>query len=315
MKSRNFQILFNGIILEKIVLNKEYTINELLKFSDDNESFGNVNHIIINAIHIQKNLYFQINFKEEYLVKKIEKFLKIKLNPQSNKIILYLEVLKYLGYINDSFLDNSIITDNGTFLSINYIDIMSERNHLLSVCFLKNYFNDDNYLLCYFVLRDLIENIKLYLYFLVENNNKIKEKLENENQDWDFNIKNIINKNPSLKNWKTELNEINKINNLCNSYIHKNGYSKIAPRNIRNNQEESLLNMWYKVIKFNFTIVACYDGKSISNSDYCDCLDIGIQPIKDSQYWVAPIFQKFIDMEYNSEEKEKLKKQSYMSIN
>ena len=106
--------------------------------------------------------------------------------------------------------------------------------------------------------------------------------------------------------------EIKKINEKCNNYIHKNGFSKISPKYINNDIE--LLENWYKLIKFYFAITASYDGKSIESTDYIDYIENGEEPPDGCQHWIAPNFQDFIDAEYTKEEKNKIINQSYMDI-
>ena len=89
---------------------------------------------------------------------------------------------------------------------------------------------------------------------------------------------------------------LKKINEKCNNYIHKNGFTKISPKHINNDIE--LLENWYRLIKFYFAITASYDGKSIESTDYIDYIENGEEPPDGCQQWIAPIFQDFIDAEY-----------------
>lgn len=57
-----------------------------------------------------------------------------------------------------------------------------------------------------------------------------------------------------------------------------------------------------------------YDGKSIESIDYIDYIENGEEPPDGCQYWIAQIFQDFIDAEYTKEEKNKIINQSYMDI-
>ena len=108
--------------------------------------------------------------------------------------------------------------------------------------------------------------------------------------------------------------EIKEINEKCNNYIHKNGFTKISPKYINENNDTELLENWYKIIKFYFTITASYDGKSIASSDCMDYIENEEEPSEECQHWIASTFQDFIDAEYINEEKNKIINQSYMDI-
>ena len=112
-----------------------------------------------------------------------------------------------------------------------------------------------------------------------------------------------------------EFKELDKINTMCNDWIHKNGYSKINIKYFREIDKEDLKNKMYYILKVFFMIVCCYDGESISSSDYSDCIDNDEEPPYGSESWIAPVFQKFIDNVYTKEEKNVLQENCYMEIN
>lgn len=324
------EILYDGVFLERVNPSKEYSIREIVEILNNYKK-----SISIKIVNLEMEPMFQLNVKEYLVIDYICDVINIKLKPESLKIIRYLSMIYSLSENNFGVVDDHIIKNNSPVI-VNYAEVIAERNYLISKHFLINYFNEKNLLICYLFIRDLIENIKVYLFFLrgsIEEetikfsngfairhnvNQKVKDdihnKLENENQSWEFDIKDIIKHNPSLKVWGLELKKLKEYNELCNAYIHKNGFTKISPRYINRVSGNQLLEIWYDVIKFYFTITAAYDGKSIESSDYMDYVEMGEEPPDGCQCWVAPIFQEFIDLEFTEDEKKKIQYESYMDI-
>ena len=330
MEISKLEILYDGIFLELIDLPKKYSKEEIKEVLKDYSK-----SLAINIVNIESEAIFQIIIKEHWVINYICELLNIKFNAKSQKILRYLLVLDSLFENNFCIVDDHIIKNSRPIL-VNYTEVIAERNYLISKYFLISLINKKDLLLCYLFIRDLIENIKVYLYFLrgaIEEevfkfsngmavrhnvNKKVKDdihdKLENENQSWDFDVTNIIKNNPSLNAWNAELKRLKEYNDLCNSFIHKNGFIKISPRYINRLNNIDLLEIWYDIVKFYFTITAAYDGKSIESSDYMDYMDMGKEPPEDCQFCVASIFQEFIDCEFTKDEKNKIKNESYMDI-
>lgn len=215
---------------------------------------------------------------------------------------------------------------------MSYAGIFAERNKKILIDLLLNYYNRNTYI-CYYLLRDMIENIKLYLglikgpYTEIEVVNEDKRTIKEEKNmekakkiisnlidgqnEWDFNFKEILKKNASLNIWSEEFKAIKKINDRCNSYIHKNGFEKIIP-NL--NKYEFSLNDVYYVIKFFFTLIVSLDGKSLSAPNYMFDLYMGIELAYNSQYEITQFYATFINEEYTIEKIKKLKSLSYMNI-
>lgn len=319
-------IYFMDVFLEKIKLDNQYTIEEFYNFFYENKEITSKQYFSIGYFNTLKQLNIYIyDFREQISIYK-------KLNIDSKKIIIYLEIFNELG--NTGFIDDNIFQKN-KIININYVKLFVERNYIILSSILKNYINYKNYLVVTFLTRDFIENIKLFLYFtrgyiieqkadisnssssLTEKNNQaikddILKKLSIENKNWDFDIKKIIRNNPSLNDWQVELKKIYDINEECNNIIHKNGYSRINPKYGVANKIK--LDDIFMIVKFFFTLIICYDGKEISSSDYLDYLEAGATPPDGCQYWIAPIYQNFINKEYSEEEKNKLIANSYMDI-
>ncbi len=67
-----------------------------------------------------------------------------------------------------------LLLKNKRSILVNYTESIAYRNYIISKQFLTNLLNKKNILLCYFSIRDIIENIKVYLYLL---RGAIKEKI------------------------------------------------------------------------------------------------------------------------------------------
>ena len=325
---KKIDLFYEQIYLQSIVLPQPIPV-EQIKFETSCEFDYAVS--IPNIRHPSKaNCYMSSSYLVDKKLCGID--LKQVLTENSQKIIKYLDVLS--GITDNAFIDDVVSIKNRNY-GISYARIIAERNLEISKSLFFNLANN-NQLICNFLLRDLIENIKLYLYFLRgaksetiikdsnhtyireqinnETINTIKESLQNGNRDWGFNIKQILKNNPSLTKWKKELQSVEQINQQCNATIHKNGLTKITPQFIKLMSPKIDFDMVYTCIKLFFTLITCYDGKILSSSDYVDYLDNGAEPPADCQYWLAPIFQDFINQEYSPEDIQKLKEFSYMNI-
>lgn len=98
----------------------------------------------------------------------------------------------------------------------------------------------------------------------------------------------------------------------CNNNVHYNSWENFAINDYcylqGSNKGVSSLNELYDivlnilVIHFSYTYIQKFP--IFGSSDYVDCLDLGIEPEKDSQYWVAPIAQNIFDKYIKKEYKE-----------
>ena len=242
----------------------------------------------------------------------------------------YIEVFNAI-VLNNIDAPNNVVKIGENKIPISYSGIVAERN----VYILKEIFRllgEKNYFVAAFLFGDLIENVKLLLYFLrgFGDEEKIPESLEKFDEwyknrpekkiadnfrsdtDWKFNAKEIIDKNKILADFKNETTKINVMNKDCDKVIHKNGYCNFRPMLVGEKvvSEEKVLF----VAKFFFTLIVLFDGLSLRSSDYEKYLEVGETPPDGSEMWIAPIFQKFIDDEYSAEEKKKLQKLCYMRI-
>lgn len=322
-------LFYKNIFLETLKLPQAHKLGDV-KFNNSfiheyKLSFPNAHNLSIIDYNIMESYILELNFCD------IQP--KTRLSKSSLQVIRYLDIL---SFISDNDVVDNIVRIKNRPRFVSYASIIAERNYEILKSLLINW-QDKNQLICNFLLRDVIENIKLYLYFIrgdkkevvwknedgiftrEENIDSITEKinagLRDGNKDWGFSTKEIINNNKSLKIWGEELKNIEALNNQCNSYIHKNGLEKISPHYINRSPTNIRLNDIFLCIKFFFTLITCYDGKVLASSDYVDYLDMGEEPPIGSQCWIAPICQDFITEEYTKEEIEKLKSLTYMDIN
>ena len=330
-KFDKINLFFKDIFLQTIQLDKFYTEDEIkdkIPYDINNEYYyrivkktsNNIFELIINSSDL---------FDEDVYSVSLNKYL----TKNSKRIIKYLGILDFLSY--SDYVDLTLDIDKKTKY-ISYASIIAKRIYEIAKKFLQVFTNEQNQLICSFLLRDIIESIKLYLYFIC--GSKIEKQIENQqgkftfiyknsqveqeiikklsigDKNWDFDIKKIIDDNKSLDCWKNDLYKIKKINESCNHIIHKNGLKKMLPQYVNYQDNQISINNLFLCIKFLFSLVVCYDGKEISSSDYIDSLDLGEEPPKGCEYWVAPICKEFIQSEYSELEINKLKDKTYMDI-
>ena len=330
-KFNKISLFFKDVFLQIIQLDKFYTEDEIkdkIPYELKNEYYYRIvkttNNIVFELIINSSDLFdediYSIN-SNKYLTKK------------SKRIIKYLGILDFLSY--SDYVDLTLDIDKEKKF-ISYSSIIAKRIYEITIKFLQILTNEKNQLICSFLLRDIIESIKLYLYFIcgsksenqIENkqgkftfiHTKLKveqeiiEKLSICDKNWDFDIKKIIDANKSLDCWKQDLNKIKKINDSCNNIIHKNGLKKLLPQYVNYQDNQISIDSLFLCIKLLFSLVTCYDCKEISSSDYLDSLDLGEEPPEGCQYWVSPICKDFIQSEYSESEIKKLRDNTYMDI-
>ena len=322
-------LFYKEVFLQNFKLNGFYSLVEIKKELDQ---FSQYNFFIqdVNALNVLScNIDFSYFLNSKICNIEIQSIL----NEDSLRIIEYLDLLEFLS--KNDFIDKTVST-NKIKLMVSYAGIIADRNYEIVKQLFRNLQNKESQLVCSFLLRDLIENIKLYLYFIIgnkkeiyfeEGNNKflkievlddiskqIDKVLSETKRKWNFDISNVIKNNPSLGIWQNEFKIIQQLNDQCNSIIHKNGITKIIPYYVNFETHPITLKDVFYCIKFFFTLIVCYDGKCISSYDYIDYLDSGEEPPKDAQFWVAPICENFIKKEYSEEEIQKLRSKTYMDI-
>lgn len=309
-----------------IIFKKSISFDDELKL---NLSKINKNCVSITICNDYEIIY--IDMEEIYILETICNLIKhldfdiIK----NSKEFLFFEMLESLSNNDLGFID---IPSKKYFL-VNFTEIISGRNLADYKAFLTNY-NEDP-IVCFFVLRDMIENLKVYLYLLraeltqtiiktdkytavqeKKNDEILKKKIEQieGNIKMNFNFSKILENTPTIAFLSEEFSELDKINKMCNDWVHKNGYEKINVRYFRNIDKNDLKDKMFYILKVYFAVVCCYDDKSISASDYFDSLECNEEPPCGSESWIAPVFQNFIDKAYTEDEKSKIVKNSYMEI-
>lgn len=322
MVINNYILLYDGALLTTIRCTDNLQLRFFSDFFNSNSIFPiSLSHdfkenSVINSVIIDLSFPNSIETINRY-------FPKIDINLiKDNKLYKYLTVLKSLKY-GHGFVD---LSDYSNIFS-SLCEIMSSRNYECLNSFLKNY--KKNKLICFFLLRDVIENIKVYIYFLMDgpdnhlnlngnifDNPEFSSRIEQlrGTRKLNFNFKKILKEHSELEVYNDEFNQIEKIGQMCNDYIHKNGYRTMQMLFLRNVNENKLLDYMLYILKTYFSLIVSFDGKNISSSDYIDYLDLGANPPENSQYWVAPIYEDFIKSEFSEEEIDKMKRNTYMFI-
>jgi len=117
-------------------------------------------------------------------------------------------------------------------------------------------------------------------------------------------ISQYIKKSPKLTSINRLLNKDDRyknIRNRCNNNIHYNFYSNVLlnDNQIYNPNRAKQLNVFSKDIEAifiqHFAYVFYLNEHYMMSNDYREYLDMGMQPEKDSQYWVAPFIQDVFD--------------------
>lgn len=116
----------------------------------------------------------------------------------------------------------------------------------------------------------------------------------------------------TLGNLLEETEKESKNREQCNNNVHYNSWKNFAINDYcylkRSGEGIRLLNELYGiilkifVIHFSYTYIQKFP--IFGSSDYVDCLELDIEPEKDSQYWVASIVQDVFDKYIKTEYKE-----------
>lgn len=168
------------------------------------------------------------------------------------------------------------------------------------------------------LLRKLRDDLFFYLYVAVVCNNKDilskdalskKEKYINkwvENRLSHLNFTDVIREITSVEECKELVekfglkNELHQIGVTLNNYTHGNGnlyynrlYTHYKDDEIRNVSDELIYMLNYILTTFIFLLVLL-SPNCIMASDYFDALEFSTIPEDNSQYWVAPFVNEFI---------------------
>ncbi len=179
--------------------------------------------------------------------------------------------------------------------------------------FNKNEFNDitiDNEEKLLMFIENMIksEDDEMHKSFIRKLSGEENMKSYKFSKSYKKNLELEIEKRYGNINLSNEFNYIEDIKNNLHNYIHKNGLKYINIRGI--SYEKFLIEYLNKILfvfKFYFKISFLLDGTCVASSDYIDYLDCGAQPPKDCQYWVAPVFDKYIVNQFDEHDKEWIK--------
>lgn len=96
-----------------------------------------------------------------------------------------------------------------------------------------------------------------------------------------------------------------KNNRLLNNYVHANGIKYILsnqPSNTYNQRVEHLnavSSAISEIVSMFLAVVILIKPSFIMSDDYVSHLDVGLEPPEDSQYWIAPCIQDFLNTHIN----------------
>ena len=204
---------------------------------------------------------------------------------------------------------------------------------------LSDYEYVDNRISMFFIMRDIIENIEIIFYLLLNNSNKFNDNLEIDQEylnklrkinglekmkqirisklsnSTESELEKELFKKYGKKILTEDFERIYKIKTECNNYIHKNGFKFI---NVRGETYYNFMNRYLKellfIFKFNFKLLFLLQGHILSSSDYVDYLDMGMTPPENSQYWVAPIFREYIHNQFDKSEIDWLEENNFYGM-
>lgn len=96
--------------------------------------------------------------------------------------------------------------------------------------------------------------------------------------------------------------EWTKVTNLLNDHVHINGLcyaeqNSLHYRDSQKQEEQDLIALTQKVVCMLLCILSIVNAKRFKSSDYVDALDLGLQPEKGSQYWIAPMYSEYFERE------------------
>ena len=167
----------------------------------------------------------------------------------------------------------------------------------------------------YALLRKYYDSTIINVYtnlYLMDNysiDNFIVDKIENWRQGTDtlpeYRIMSkYIKESSKLASINSLLNKddrYKKIRDRCNNNTHYNFYSNVLlnDNQIYNPYRVSWLNVFSKDIEAIFIQHIAYvfylNEHYMMSDDYIDCLELGMQPEENSQYWIAPFIQEVFD--------------------
>ena len=199
------------------------------------------------------------------------------------------------------------------FLSRISISLECTMGNIISCCeygciadantLLRKY-RDDLFFYLYILVYDSEKKSGAESKALVEMEHNIDSWLQNELNHLNINtvLKAVASSpdlNDAVKTYKLK-SDFDRISKRLNNFVHGNGYwfynqpsNGYKDTELAGETTKICNDAKYVTVVFLFLLMLCSPLATMS-TDYITCLDCGIQPPDGSQYWVAPLIQKFL---------------------
>ena len=88
-------------------------------------------------------------------------------------------------------------------------------------------------------------------------------------------------------------------NKKIDNYVHTNGIKYLTDNYAfqvdKEQKENELIETLQSITDIFLSLLAVIDSTKLQSSDYLDALEIGMEPIEGSQYWVCPIIAEYMN--------------------
>lgn len=129
--------------------------------------------------------------------------------------------------------------------------------------------------------KDFFDTSK-YRTYLVRNNEKVKYVFENFLED----------------KWKREDRKLN-------NYVHTNGIKYLtdnyAYQYAKEKRDKELIETLQNITDIFLSLLAVIDSIKLRSPDYVDALEMGMEPLEDSQYWVCQLIVEYMNDRFDKE--------------
>ena len=121
-----------------------------------------------------------------------------------------------------------------------------------------------------------------YRAYLVSNNEKVKYVFENF----------LVDK------WKREDRKLN-------NYVHTNGIKYLKDNYVyqyeKEKKDKELIETLQNISDIFLSLLAIIDSIKFHSSDYVDALEMDMEPLEGSQYWVCPVIVEYVNDRFDKE--------------
>lgn len=121
-----------------------------------------------------------------------------------------------------------------------------------------------------------------YRTYLVSNNEKVKYVFENF----------LVDK------WKREDRKLN-------NYVHTNGIKYLTDNYVyqyeKEKKDKELIETLQNITDIFLSLLAVIDSIKFHSSDYVDALEMDMEPLEGSQYWVCPVIVEYMNDRFDKE--------------